>query len=186
MIRSPVRRVTVLVPRVSVQRGVLVAIALLAATAASISTGLAAGQQNGIILALVVLLALAGAAFPDTFTATAVEIVVVLQWWSSTGGGTTAWSLVTALCLFVFHAVIALMALTSFTATIARSILARWARRSAWIVLATVAMWLLVVGMSERHARGSATLTVVGFVTLAGLVAASRSKRTTSDDHGGS
>jgi hypothetical protein len=183
---SPVDRVTVLVPRVSAQRCVLIAIAVLAATAASASTVLAAAQPNGIVMVIVVVLAIPGAMFPDTFTATAVEIVVVLQWWASTGGGTTAWSIVTALCLFVFHAVIALMALTSFTASVARSILVRWARRSAWVVLATVAMWLLVRGMAERRAGGNPSLTVVGFLTLAALVMSSRSWRPTKDDDPGS
>ena len=178
---TPARRVTVLVPRLSVQRGVLATIAIVAAIAASAATGLAAGQQSGVVLVLVVVLALAGVAFPDTFAATAVEIVVVLHWWASTDGATTAWSVATALCLFVFHAVIALMALTSFTATIARSILVRWVRRSVWVVLATIGMWLLVRGMAERQARGSAALTVAGFVTLAGLVLATRNRRTPNE-----
>ena len=182
----PVRRVTVLVPRVSAQRCVLIAIAVLAAIAASVSTALAAAQPNGVVLVLVLVLALPGAMLPDTFAPTAVEIVVILQWWASTAGDTSAWSAVTALCLFVFHAVTALMALAPFTGTIARSILVRWARRSAWVALATVAMWLLVRGMAERQARGSAALTVVGFATLAGLAVASRSTRTTSKDHRGS
>ena len=89
---SPVRRVTVLVPRLSVQRAVLATVAIVAAIAASAATGLAAGQQSGVVLVLVVVLALAGAAFPDTFVATAVEIVVVLHWWASTDGTPTAWS----------------------------------------------------------------------------------------------
>ena len=76
---------------------------------------------------------------------TAAEAVVVVQWLASTHDATTAWASLVALCLFVFRIVIALMALTPVTATVGRSILLRWSRRSGWIVVATIGAWALVL-----------------------------------------
>jgi hypothetical protein len=146
------------------------AISVIAVVAASTITTLVAGQLIVVVLVLIVGLAIGSAIRPDSHTATAAEAVVVLQWLVSTRDETTAWAILTALCLLVFHMVIALMALTPITATIDRSILLRWSRRGGWIAVATIGTWALVLAMAERRAPGSAALTVVGFVTLSGLI----------------
>jgi hypothetical protein len=46
--------------------------------------------------------------------------------------------------------------------------------RSGFVVIATVAAWLLVVAMNGRQAAGSVALTFVSFVTLTGLVLVAR------------
>jgi hypothetical protein len=161
-------------PRVPWQRWVLIVLAVIAAALASTFGALAAGHQAVVLLVLIVALAIASVVWPDSHAATAVEAIVVLQWLASTDDTTTAWAIPVALCLFVFHVVIALMALTPISTTIARSILLRWARRCAWIVAATVGMWVVVFAMAERRARGNAALTAVGFVVLAGLVVMTR------------
>jgi hypothetical protein len=157
------------------------ALAVIAGVAASTCTGLAAGHQIGVVLTLIVGLAIGSAILPNSHTATAAEAVVVLQWLVSTRDATTAWAMLMALCLFVFHIVVALMALTPVTATIDRSILLRWSRRSGWIVVATIGTWALVFAMAERRAPGSAALTVVGFVTLTGLILMTRTYSAASD-----
>ena len=111
---------------------------------------------------------------PDTHAATAVEVIVVWQWLASTDDPTNAWAIPIALCLFVFHTAIALMALTPMTANVDRSILLRWSRRSGYVVVATIGMWALVVVLHERRAAGSAAVTLAGFVTLTVLVVATR------------
>ena len=55
-----------------------------------------------------------------------------------------------------------------------RTVIWRWSVRSGYVVVATVAVWLLVIVLDGRQAAGSAALTTVGFVTLTGLVLAAR------------
>lgn len=166
--------------RVSWQRWGLTALSVLAAAAASTSTALAAGHQNIVVFALIVGLAIASVISPDTHAATAVEVIVIWQWFATTDDLTSAWAVPVALCLFVFHTIIALMALTPTTAKVDRSILVRWSRRSGYVVLATVGMWALVAIMDERRAAGSAALTLAGFVTLTALIAATRAHSATA------
>lgn len=168
---------------VSWQRWVLNAVSVLAAAAASTSTALATGHQNIVVLALIVGFAIASVISPDTHAATAVEVIVIWQWFATTDHPTSAWAVPVALCLFVFHTIIALMALTPITANVDRSILVRWSRRSGYVVLATVGMWALVALMDERRAAGSAALTLAGFATLAGLIAVTRARSATSHSH---
>jgi len=161
-------------PSVSGQRWALIAVAVITAIAASTCTALAASHPAGVALALVGMLAVASVSWPDSHAATAVEAFVVVQWLTTTDDTTTAWTIPVALCLFVFHVVIALMALTPISTTVARSILLRWSRRCGWVGVATVGMWALVSVMAEQRARGSAVLTAVGFIALAGLILFSR------------
>jgi len=169
-----VQRPILFVPRVSAQRWALIAVAVITATAASTCTALAASNPAGVALALVGMLAVASVSWPDSHAATAVEAFVVVQWLTTTDDTTTAWTIPVALCLFVFHVVIALMALTPISTTVARSILLRWSWRCGWVVAATIGMWVIVFAMAERRARGNAALTAVGFVVLAGLIVMTR------------
>ena len=172
-----VQRPLLLVPRVSRQRWALIGLAVGSAAAASISTAIAS-NQNRVIFALIVVLAAASAISPDSHIATTTEVVVVVQWLASTGGDTTGWAIGVALCLFAFHAAIALMALTPVTTSLDRSILVRWSRRSVSVVIATLAMGALVWAMNERQASGSGALTAAGLAALAGLVLATRKSST--------
>lgn len=160
---------------VSWQRWALSAMAMVAAAGASTVTAMAAGRQTDVILVLVVGIAVAAVVRPDSHTAAVVEVIVVWQWLASTDGPMTAWVVALALCLFVFHTVIALMAVTPIGAVVDRSVLLRWLRRSGWVVLATVAMYALVVVMNERRAAGRVELTALGFVTLTVLILVMRS-----------
>jgi hypothetical protein len=161
---------------VSRQRWVLIAVSVVAATAATTFTGLAAGNQTGAIVVLVIGLAIGAAAIPDSHTALAVEGLVVWHWLASTEDPTTAWVIPMTWCLLVFHTAVALMAVTPVTADVDRAILVRWARRTAIVALGVGAMWALVVAMDERDAAGNTALTVLGLVTLTALVVAARSR----------
>jgi hypothetical protein len=173
---SQLQRPVLLVPSVSWQRWALIAVAVITALAASTFTALAARHPAVVALVLVGMLGVASVTWPDSHAATAVEAIVVVQWLTTTDATTTAWTIPVALCLFVFHVVIALMALTPISATVARSTLLRWSRRCGWVVVATLGMWALVSVMAEQRARGSAVLTAVGFIALAGLILFSRPK----------
>jgi hypothetical protein len=161
---------------VSWQRWVFGAVSVAAAGCASIAGGLAAGSQNGVVIALVLALAAGAAASPDSHTALAVEVVVVWQWLASTDDPTSPWVIAVAVALLVFHVVVALMATTPITTIVDSSILQRWAVRSLAIVVAVVAVWALVVVADEREASGSVLLTIVAFVTLAAIVTSARAR----------
>lgn len=167
-------RPVVLVPRVAWQRWALIAAAVAAVLGASTSTALAAGHQNGVVLALIVALAVVAVIYPYTNAGLVTEAVVVLQWLAAVDHTTTPWTMCVASCLFVFHVVVALTALTPVTAALDGAILRRWARRSGVIVLATIGVWGIVVAMAARRAPGSAALTVIAFVTLTGLLLLAR------------
>ena len=161
---------------VSWQRWILIAVSVLAATAATTFTALAAGNQTGVMVVLVVGLAIGAAASPDSHTALAVEVLVVWHWLASADEPTTVWVVPMAWCLLTFHTVIALMAVTPITADVDRAVLVRWSGRTAAVALAVGAMWALVVAMDERDAAGNTALTMLGFVTLTALVVATRSR----------
>jgi hypothetical protein len=176
MILEDLQRLTDRLWLVSRQRWILVAASVVAATAATTFTGLAAGSQTGAIVVFVIGLAVGAAANPDSHTALAVEILVVWHWLASTDDVTTAWVIPMTWCLLVFHTTIALMAVTPITAEVDRAILVRWARRTAFVALGVGVMWSLVVAMDERDAAGNMALTVLGLVTLTALVVATRSR----------
>ena len=129
--------------------------------------------------------AVASVLLPDSHAATAVGAIVVLQWLATVDGTTSGWAILVALCLFVLHASVGLMALAPISATIDRSIVLRWARRSGSIVVATIAMWAVVVVMNERRAAGSAVLTAIGFISLTGLMLVTRAHSAPTDEDGG-
>jgi hypothetical protein len=161
---------------VSRQRWILIAGSVVAATAATTFTALAAGNQTGAIVVLVVGLAIGAAASPDSHTALVVEVLVVWHWLASIDDPMTAWVIPMTWCLLVFHTVIALMAVTPITADVDRTTLVRWAGRTACVALGVSAMWALAVAMDERDAAGSTALTVLGLVALTVLVVATRSR----------
>jgi hypothetical protein len=126
------------------------------------------------VLVLVIALALASVVNPDTHVATGTVVLVLWQWFVTTDDTTTPWTVPVASCLFVFHALVALMAFTPISATISVSVLLDWTLRCSYVLLATVGMWALVAVLSAWRPDGSATLTLLGFLTLAGLILASR------------
>lgn len=160
---------------VSAQRWVLGASAVVAAVAASSAASIAASGALGVVLVVVVGLAMAAAARPDSHTALLVEAVVVWQWIAGTDDVTDPLVVVVASSLFAFHAVVALMAVTPSSAVVGRVLVWRWMRRSGYVLVATGAMWLVVVAMVDRQAPGNVFLTFLAFTSLAGFALAIRS-----------
>ncbi len=152
----------------------LLAVAVAAALAASTLTGVEAGHVNPIILTIVFGFALAAALRPDLHTGLLVEMIVVWHWLAGTHDPLSPLAMPVALCLFVFHAGLALMSVAPLRAVIDRTVIWRWAVRSGYVVIATVAAWLLVVVMNGRQAAGSVVLTCASFLTLTGLVLVAR------------
>lgn len=155
---------------VSRQRWLFIAVSLGCVVGASAITLLAAGAQTGVVVAVMVGLAIAAVIRPDSHGALAVEAALVWQWLATTDDATTPWVIPLAILLFVFHSVIALMAVTPINAHVRGSLLRRWLRRSGYVVAATIGVWAIVFVMDQRRATGSAALTVVGFATLTILI----------------
>jgi hypothetical protein len=156
------------------QRWGLIAVAVVAAVAASAITGLVAGQMNWVVLTLVFGTAIASTVRPDFHTALLVETIVVWYWAAGTDDPLTPWAIPTGLCVFVFHSAVALMSAASMRAIIEWTVIRRWSIRSGWVVIATGAAWSLVVVMNGRQAPGSVAATFVAFVTLTVLVLVAR------------
>ena len=99
---------------------------------------------------------------------------VVLQWLSFADDVTAGRSVVVALCLFTFHACLALMAVTPHSAVIGRAVIQRWLGRGAVVAIATLAVWGLVVVFDRREPSGSTPLTLLGLLAVAAAVLALR------------
>jgi len=168
---------------VSWQRWLFIASCVLTAVAASAGTAMAAGQQTGVVLVIIVVLAAGTAASPDSHTALVVEIVVVWHWLASSNDPTSPWVVLVAVALFLFHSVVALMAATPITAVVDATTLRRWAIRCSGVVLATVAVWPVVELMSRRDASGNAALmfTALAVLAVCAVVARTRGASSTHD-----
>ena len=152
------------------QRWLFVAVAVVCAVGASTMTALAAGHQTGVVLALVFGFSATACARADSNTALATTGIILWQWIGTVDDATSTWAVGTALCVFVFHTLIALMAVTPITATVVPSVLRRWLGRMVLVALATLAMWAGVVVLDQRQTSGSVVLTFAGFVALTALV----------------
>ena len=99
-------------------------------------------------------LAATACARADTHTALVAEAVVLWQWLATVDDVTSAWTVVVAMCLSVFHALVALMAVTPITAVVAPAILRSWVQRVLIVAAATLAVWVCVLVLDERRAPG--------------------------------
>ena len=158
--------------RVSPQRWGLAFAAVVAAALVPIVTGLAGSGQSPLILAVVVGLAGASAIQPDSHMALTVPLVGLWHWTASTDASTGGSVLVVALCLFVFHTLVALMSTTPPRATVDTRSVVRWLRRSIVVASATGVIWALVVTVDRVDLAGSAVVTTVGFVAAITLMVA--------------
>lgn len=150
------------------QRRVLVVTAIVSAVVASFVAG--AGPTPPLVWIVVVVSAVAAAMAPDTHTGLFVVAIVVWQWLAAVDDVASVRSLGVAIALFVFHSLLALMAVTPGTAAIHRDVLIRWLRRGGWVNAGTVAVWALVAVFEGRNAPGSATLTATGMVVTAAAI----------------
>lgn len=166
----------------SVQRWGLVALAVVAAVSSSAVTAAVSGGSATWVVYLIAVLALAAVSEPDSLVGFAVLGVVFAQWLISNDDPTTAWAVVVALALFVFHTVLALMAVTPPAGTVHPSVLIRWLARSGFVATATLAVWAVVVVLDRSDIAGNAWLTTAAFAVVIALAAAIR-YRTVASDH---
>jgi len=159
---------------VSAQRWAFAALAVASVAGALASATLVGGDGVGFVLVLVVALAVAAVVRPDSHTALLVEALVVWQWLVGTDDVTTPVVVVVAAGLFVFHTLIALMAVTPSSAVVDRELVSRWLRRCGYVLIGTGTMWLVVVVMVDRRAPGNAWLSSLALLMLAASAGAIR------------
>jgi len=114
---------------VSSQRWLFGTLAVVAAGGASAAASAAGASASQFVVLLILGLASAAAFHPDSHAALLVEAMVVWQWLAGTDDATDPWVIAVASSLFVFHTVIALMAVTPSSAVVDRVLLLRWLRR---------------------------------------------------------
>ncbi len=165
---------------VSSQRWLFGVIAVVAAVVASA----ASAGSSGFAVVLVLGVAVAAVVRPDSHTAAVVGIVVVWQWIVRAGDVADPIVVVVASALFVFHTVIALMAVTPSSAIVDRVLVWRWLRRCGLVLVATLSMWLIVAVMVNRQAPGSVLLTFLAFVALGGFTVVIRALGVTAGEQG--
>jgi hypothetical protein len=128
------------------------------------------------ILAAAVLTAVA----PDTHAGGAALVVFGWTWVVHVDATATAWLLLAAPALGLFHAATAFVAGTPAHATVDLATVARWGRRFGLVVAATAVAWGLVAVLDRLDARPAMALTLVALIALCG--AASALGRSTGGD----
>lgn len=152
----------------SAQRWAFGLAAVVMATGALLVTLLGTGDRFGWFAVLTVVLAAIAAVQAGSHTAAVVIVLAVLQWMSAVDDPTTPRSLVVAVCLLVFHSLLALMAVTPHSTTVPPDVLRRWAQRVGAVTITTAAVWALVRVLQQRDAPADPRLTLLALLA-AGL-----------------
>lgn len=158
------------------QRWALGVVAVLSIVAASIITGAGSGGGNelAIIIVAPTVLSVIAASGSGTHAGSLVIAIIGLEWITLVDDVATPRAIGVAACLYVFHAVTALIAATRHTTVIDPVVLIRWARRSVPVMVATVAVWWVVAVADGRNADGSEALTILGLVLVSAVLLALR------------
>lgn len=156
------------------QRWALAAGAVAAALTASVLAAVAAGGTSPVLPIIVVAMSIAAVIRADSHVALAAAGLVFTQWTFGVDDLTTPLAMPAALALFMFHAVVALLAVTPPTVTVDAAVLARWGRRSLIVAAATCWTWLTAAMLAGQNTAGSVALTAMALLALAALLVAAR------------
>ena len=116
--------------------------------------------------------ALLTAVVPDTHAGSAALVVFGWIWVVHVDATTSAWLLLAAPALGLFHTATAFVAGTPAHATIDRAAIERWTSRFGLVVIATATVWGLVAWLDRLDARPAIALTVVALIVLCGAATA--------------
>lgn len=168
---------------VSTQRWAFGVVAVVSIVGALVFTSVGTDDRFGWFAVLTVGLAIVATVEAGSHTAAVVIGLVVLQWMSATDDVTTVRSLPVALCLLVFHCLLASMAVTPHSATVHPDVLRRWLQRTGAVAIGTGVVWLLVGALERRDAPADPQLTALALVaTGAGVVLLLRQSLVDVDD----
>ena len=160
------------------QRLLLVALAVGTVVVASASLAKSTSLADTWVVFVVAVLALVGAVEPDEHLATIVMAIVVFHWLVLDQDTASPWSLAIGASLFIFHTLVALMAVTPHTSVIGRTVLVRWLTRSIVPAVAMIGTWLLVVAFERRDSPGNVALSTAALAVLAAAVVTFRVRTT--------
>lgn len=156
---------------------VLRALIVLNPLAAVGATWLAAGHTVLPVAVLVGLLAALCAVHPDSHFGVLVVVAVAIEWIAIVDHHATAWSMAAAACLTIFHAALAAATVAPESAPWTRAMQRRWFRRTATLVVASAAMWVIVVVTAHVSSSGTSLFAPALLVLAAGAIWASRRAR---------
>ena len=160
----------------SPQRWRLGFLAVASATSAAVAAGFGAGP---FLVLMVVVPAIVATVSAGSHTAIAVIVIIIVEWIGSGGAVTSPAALIIALGLFVFHAVLSLLAVTPHSAALPPTVLRRWVQRSAVVSGATIALWAFVVVLEQREPPPDGVLLVLALAVLVAATTAARSRSLT-------
>lgn len=153
--------------RVMLRAVAAVAIALLVVTVAL------AGQLNVFGLVAVVVTGCAvTVSRGDLFVSLVFYGCAIFLWLASGASATSWWAIAVAVELLVAHAARTLSALGPADAPLPRALVIRWARNTAWVAAATVALGLAGITMTHGGLTGSGYAAAVLLIGLMAAVAA--------------
>jgi hypothetical protein len=152
-----------------VARVTIVGAALLALYAC---TQAAHSQLPTFAVVAVVAAALLTAVVPDTHAGAVALVIFGWIWVVHVDATTSAWLLLAAPALGLFHTATAFVAGTPAHATVDRVAVERWAGRFGIIVAAAAAVWGLVTWLDRLDARPAIALTMAALIVLCGAAAA--------------
>jgi hypothetical protein len=156
--------------------------AIVGAAALALFAGAQAAREPPPSFAVIVVVtaAVLTAVVPDTHVGSVALFVFGWFWVVHVDPTASAWLLLAAPALGLFHVATAFVAGTPAHAEVDRATVASWGRRSGLIVAATAAVWGLVAWLDRLDARPAMALTVVALIVLCG--AASALSRSTGGD----
>jgi hypothetical protein len=129
----------------------------------------ASGSPAALLVAVVVGLAAATAAVPDSNLAL-LEIAVLGGYWSAAvDDPDTPWALVAALLLLAFHTATAAAAMAPAPTRLDEATGRRWARHAGLVALGTAAMWVLVAAAVADDSQAQVAPVVAALALIAGL-----------------
>jgi hypothetical protein len=108
------------------------------------------------------------AVVPDTHAGGIALAIFGWIWVVHVDATASAWLLLAAPALGLFHVTTAFVAGTPAHATVDRASVVRWSRRFGLIVTATAAVWGVVAWLDRIGARPAMALTVVALIVLCG------------------
>ncbi|MEP7113523.1 MAG: hypothetical protein ABI862_09680 [Ilumatobacteraceae bacterium] len=130
-------------------------------------TWLAAHRTMPAVGIVLVLLAAACAARPDSHLGLLVVVVIGIQWLATVHNRTTPWSVGAAVALAVFHASMAAATVASPAAPWTRAMCRRWVRRLVILIAGSAGTWLIVSAVNRHRPASGSVLVVASLVALA-------------------
>lgn len=130
-------------------------------------TWVAAERTVPVVAALVGLLAVAGAALPNSHVGVLIVATIAVQWVAIVDRHTTPWSIAAAATLIIFHAAQAASTVAPSTTAWTSAMRRRWTRRTVLLVGASAGTWALVTFFDARQFGANTILLTASLLALA-------------------